>query len=235
LTTQTTFDPIASFVSAVNLHCDCPPLLLKALTDSHPNCAIWLESFFKEKRGIEQLDTYKKITLGEYCALWEKGAPWAIPTMCVLPIKKDENLCPLQAKSCIVVLGNHEDQIWKKSEKFAPVLQQDSLHFLTSMAVASCCPLRQGDCKNAFCQGILPPDKITIVCPPSGNLEAALDEYWLLKHTLYGLRRSPRHWYDNFSAILCLIGLTPLLEDPCLYTGFVWDQSNPSSPPSLSP
>ncbi len=50
--TPTTFDPVASFVSAVNLHWDCPPSLLKALADTHPNREIWLESFFEEKRGI---------------------------------------------------------------------------------------------------------------------------------------------------------------------------------------
>jgi hypothetical protein len=75
--------------------------------------------------------------LGEYCALRKKGAPRAIPTMCVLTIKKDENLCPLHVKSLIVVLGNHKDWVWEKSKKFASVLCQDSLLFLTSMAVAS--------------------------------------------------------------------------------------------------
>jgi hypothetical protein len=53
------------------------------------------------------------------------------------------------------------------------------------MAVASPCPFHQGNCKNAFCQGILPPNEITIVRPPNGNPEAAPDEYWLLKCTLY--------------------------------------------------
>jgi hypothetical protein len=57
------------------------------------------------------MNTYQKITLGEYRALREKGVPKAIPTMCVLTIKKDENLLPLRAKSWIVVLGNHEDRI----------------------------------------------------------------------------------------------------------------------------
>jgi hypothetical protein len=104
--------------------------------------------------------------------------------MCVLTIKKDEQLCPLQAKSRIVVLGNHEERVWKKSNKFVPILCQDSLRFLTSMAVASRRPLRQGDCKNAFCQGILPPDKTTIARPPSGDPKADKDEYWLLKCTL---------------------------------------------------
>ena len=97
--------------------------------------------------------------------------------MCVLKINNGKKLRPLRAKSRIVVLGNHEDHDWRKSEKFASVLRQDSLRFLTSMAVASRRPLRQGDCKNKFCQRILPPDKVTIVCPPSGNPKAAPDKY----------------------------------------------------------
>ena len=109
------------------------------------------------------------------------------------------------------------------------------LHFLTSLAVASRCPLFQGDCKNAFCQGILPPDEVTIVCHLSGNPEAAPDEYWLLKCTLYGLRQRPHHWYNTISTVLCLIGLNPSLKDPCLYTGFIVDPLDPSSPPLSAP
>jgi hypothetical protein len=194
-----------------------------------------LESYREEKLGIESLDTYRTITLGEYRALREKGAPKAIPTMCVLTIKKDENLCPLRAKSRIVLLGNHEDRLWSKSDRFAPVLRQDSLRFLTSMAVQKRRVLRQGDCKNAFCQGVLPLEETTIVRPPSGNPDADHQEYWLLLKTLYGLRRSPRHWYNKINAILISIGLTPPLEDPCLYSGFIQDPSAPSSEKSTSP
>ena len=96
------------------------------------------------------------------------------------------------------------------------------------MAVVSCRPLCQGDCNNTFFQGILPPNEVTIVHPPSGDPKAAPDKYWLLKPTLYGLHRSPCHWFDKISAILCLIGLTPSLKDPCLHTGFILDPSNPS-------
>jgi hypothetical protein len=176
-----------------------------------------------------------EITLGEYCALREKGAPKAIPTMCVLTIKKDENLLPPRAKSWSVVLGNHEDCIWSKSNRFAPVLCQDSLCFLTSLAVQQRRPLRQGDCKNAFCQGILLPEETMIVCPPSGDPDADPQEYWLLRKTLYGLRQSPRHWYDKINAILISIRITPSLEDPCLYSGFIQDPSDPSSEKSTSP
>jgi hypothetical protein len=101
--------------------------------------------------------------LGKYRALCEKGNPKAIPTMCVLTVKRDENLNPLWAKSWIVVLDNHKDHVWSKTDRFAPILHSNSLQFLVSMAIEKCCPLCQGDCKNAFCQGILPPKEVTIV------------------------------------------------------------------------
>ena len=127
--------------------------------------------------------------------------------MCVLTVKKDKNLLPLRDKSRIVVLGKHKDRDWSKSKKFAPVLCFDSLRLLVSMAVEQRCTLKQGDCKNAFCNGVLPPNEMTIAKPPLGNPDAAQNKYWLLKKTLYGLRRSPRHWFEKLRAVLLCLGL----------------------------
>jgi hypothetical protein len=223
-------DPVASIVSAVNLHRDCPPSLLQAPAASHPDREAWLQSYYEEKGGIESLGTFRRLTLGEYCALREKGAPKAIPTMCGLTIKRDEQLLPLCIKSRIVVLGNHETRDWSKSNPFAPVLSFDGLRFLVSLVVQHRRGLKQGDCKNAFCQGILPPEEVTIVRPPSGDPDAAKDEYWLLQKTLYGLCRSPWHWYEKINSILRSIGLIPNAHGPCFYTGFVCDPHNPSAP-----
>mmetsp|Transcript_44336 Transcript_44336/g.94374 ORF Transcript_44336/g.94374 Transcript_44336/m.94374 type:complete len:151 (-) Transcript_44336:89-541(-) len=136
---------------------------MQALADSNPDREVWLQSYYEEKNSIESLGTFQRLTLGEYRALREQGAPRAIPTMCVLTIKKDENMMPLRAKSRIVVLGNHEDRVWSKSERFAPVLRQDSLRFLASLVIENRRTLRQGDVKNAFCNGDLPPEETTIV------------------------------------------------------------------------
>ncbi len=100
----------------VNLHNDCPPSLLKTLADSHPDREVWLQSYYEQKCGVKSLGTFRKISLGKYRTLREKGVPKAIPTMCILTIKKDENLLPLRAKSRIVLLGNHEDRVWSKSD-----------------------------------------------------------------------------------------------------------------------
>ena len=86
---------MANIVSAVNLHGDCPSSLLQALADYNPDCEVWLNSYYEEKYSIESMGTYQKITLGEYRALRKKGAPRAIPTMCVLTVKKDANLLPV--------------------------------------------------------------------------------------------------------------------------------------------
>ena len=155
--------------------------------------------------------------------------------MCVLTIKRDENLLPIRAKSRIVVLGNHEDRVWTKSEKYAPVLRADSLRYLVSMAVENRRLLKQGDCKNAFCNGDLPKDEITIVRPPNGDPSASKHEFWLLKKTLYGLRRSPRHWYDKIDKILRSMGLKSNPHDPCVYSGFVCDPDDPAEPDSTVP
>jgi hypothetical protein len=97
--------------------------------------------------------------------------------MCVLTIKPDEMMNPHCTKSCIVVLGNHNERIWLKTDKDAPNLHHDTMHLIVSMAVEQRRTLQQGDSKNACCQGILPPDEITIIKPLIGDPDAKKDEY----------------------------------------------------------
>ena len=164
------------------------------------------------------MGTFQKITLGEYCALREKGAPRAIPTMCVLTIKKDENLLPLYAKSRIVVLGNHEDRVWSKSDRFALVLCGNSLRFFVSLAVEKRRPLRQGNCKNAFCHGVLPPKETTIIRPPSRDPDSDPQEYWLLLKTLYTVQGTGTTKSMLFLSLLVL----PLLWKTLAFTWDLW-------------
>jgi hypothetical protein len=61
--------PADNFISATKLVQDCPCSLLTTLADNHPDQKTWLESYFEEKRTIEALDTYKRLTLAEYHSL----------------------------------------------------------------------------------------------------------------------------------------------------------------------
>jgi hypothetical protein len=152
--------------------------------------------------------------------------------MCVLVIKPDKDGNPVRAKSRIVVLGNFEDRYYTKSQRYAPVLKYSSLRLLCSKAVGDKRVLQQGDCKNAFCHARLPDDELTVVRPPVGDPAYTQDEYWLLNKTLYGLRRSPHHWYNMFTAALRDIGLTASKHDPCLFSGVVNAEDNTDSLPS---
>jgi hypothetical protein len=85
---------------------------------------------------------YERLSLAQYHALHEKGAPKAILTMCVLTIKLDEMLNPFRAKSWIVVFGNHDDCVWSKLDKYAPVLRPDTMRLILSVAINCHCSLK---------------------------------------------------------------------------------------------
>jgi hypothetical protein len=91
---------------------------------------------------------------------------------------------------------------------------------MTSIAVDAGRREKQGDCKNAFCQSYLPKDETIIIRPPSGCPVSKQGDLWVLRKTLYGLRRSPYHWYQNIKKILIAkLGLTMSPHDPCVFYG----------------
>jgi hypothetical protein len=148
--------------------------------------------------------------------------------MCVQTIKKDKNGDADRAKSRIVALENQEERIWQKSDKFAPVLRDESSRLMTSMAVQSGRREKQGDCKNAFCQSYLPKDETIIIRPPRGCPLSKPGDLWLLHKTLvYGLRRSPYHWYQAIKKIFLSMGLTMSPHDPCVFYGSLRDDLPP--------
>jgi hypothetical protein len=63
--------------------------------------------------------------------------------MCVLTIKPDKMLNLFCAMSQIVVLGNHENLIWSKSERYAPVLCSNTMRLILSMVLEHCCTLKK--------------------------------------------------------------------------------------------
>ena len=205
----------ARHVSANGLLQSCPGSLRKALDSSNPDRHTWLASYTEEYNGLVALDTFTTINRADLAASDFVGKP--MPTMCVLTIKTDEFHNPVRAKSRIVVLGNLESRMWTTAECYAPVLRQDSLRLLTSIAVENQCVLKQGDCKNAFCQPHLPIDEVVIVAPPAGCPISTPGTLWRLNKTLYGLRRSPRHWYEKFRDTLFTMGFTQCVHDPCIF------------------
>ena len=145
--------------------------------------------------------------------------------MCVLVVKNDKYGKPLRAKSLIVFLGDFEDCLYQKSQRYAPLLKYISLRLLTAKAVVYERILQQGDCVNSFYNATLTNDEVNVIRSPIGNLAFQEDEYWILKKTLYGLRRSPHHWYSLIKGILLKMGLKASPHDPCVLSGIIDNQT----------
>ena len=181
--------PSLNYIYAKHLISACLPYLCKSLDPSNLDCQVWLESYNEEKQGLIDHEVYEKISKSQYLALKRAGKiPKAIPSICVLVVKNDKYGKPLRDKSRIVVLGNFEDRLYQKLQRYAPVLKYSPLYLLTAKAVGDKHILQQGDLKNAFCNATLPDDEVIVIIPPICDPDFQDDEYWLLKKTLYGLR-----------------------------------------------
>ena len=86
---------------------------------------------------------------------------------------------------------------------------------------------KQGDFIQVFCQSTLPSHEQYICRPPLGCLFTPPSTYPRLIKTLYGLKRSPRHWYEKHKMVLVSINLHPSPNAPCLYTGIIIPGSAP--------
>ena len=120
----------------------------------------------------------------------------ALPSMAISTIKKDSDCDPIRAKYRIVVLGNLDPHTWSKRDCFAPVMSQLEFRCLIASAVCIQRPPKSGDFQNTFCQSTLPPNEQYIIRPPHNCLLTPPRTFLRLLKTLYGLKRSPRHWFD---------------------------------------
>ena len=187
---------------------------------------IWDASYREEYEGLAHCDTYKIISDEEYKQLKDvtKGL---LPTMALATIKKDSDGNPLRAKYRIVVLGNLDPHPWSKRDCFAPVLSQMEMRLLLAIAVKLNVIPKQGDVSQAFIQSVLPPDETYVCRPPAGCPLTPKNSYWLLLKTLYGLKRSPRHWYETATKTLKEMGFRQCTHAPCLFIGTL----APNQPP----
>lgn len=71
------------------------------------------------------------------------------------------------------------------------------------------------DVKGAFLYGKI--DEDVFLKPPQG-VDVEENNVLKLKKSLYGLKKSPKYWYECFNKFMTEIGFTRSLNDYCLYT-----------------
>ena len=214
-------------VSAAGLHSLIEPKLHHHDTLSANDKTIWDKAYLEEYLGLHRdTETWEYITEDQYQQLRPLVGN-ALPSMAISKIKKDEKGQPSRAKYRIVVLGNLDPHSWASHDCFAPVLSPLELRLLISIAAHSKTVPKTGDVSQAFCQSVLPNDENYGIRPPKGCPLTPPKTLLLLKKTLYGLRRSPRHWYTTCRNALEKIGLYALPNAPCIFKGTLIDGEPP--------
>ena len=201
--------------------CQSPTLLIHSHLTNNDK-ALWDASYAEEYNGLRDLGTWTVINEQEYQDLLPVVGK-ALPSMAISTIKYDGDGNPDRCKYRIVVLGNLDPNDWSKSECFAPVLSQ----MLLSIATAKKCIPKTGDVSQAFVQSTLPSNEQYVIRPPPGCPLSRKGSYLKLLKPLYGLKRSPRHWYEKARKTLLSLGLRPLAHSPCIFTGTIIPEEPP--------
>jgi Reverse transcriptase (RNA-dependent DNA polymerase) len=102
-------------------------------------------------------------------------------------------------------------------ETFAPVTKMNTVQILLSVAVNNDWNLHQMDVKNVFLQGTLE-EKIYMTIPPEHKREGTSNLVCRLNKFIYGLKQSPRVWYEILSYFLTSCNFKVSSFDSSLFT-----------------
>ena len=174
----------------------------------HP-CSKWfLDAMELELRTLESKGTWSVVQRPQDL--------FVIPTIWVYKYKFEDKGFLKQAKARLCVQGNK--QILTHAETRAATLASRCFRTLMALTAAFGLDMKQFDALNAFVNSLL--DELVYIEAPPGRLRPIGSESVLRLHrALYGLRRSPRLWQLELTNTLRQLGLEPINEEPCLFTG----------------
>ena len=199
------------------LHRDTLPELPETWQDlrNHPFRFQFIEAAKLEIANITRLGTYKAVKRPERKRV--------IPLKWVFSYKFDEqnNLTKLKARIC----ARGDLQPFTDNDARSVTLASRIFRFLMAVMAHFDMDSMQLDAINAFCNS--PLDEEVYGEFPDGSSEQIFDEFCginlhqnclLFLYAIYGLRRSPVLWYNEYTTSLKSFGLTPIPEEPCLLT-----------------
>ncbi|NDC79445.1 MAG: hypothetical protein EBZ67_16485, partial [Chitinophagia bacterium] len=213
----------ACHVTAQALSSTTPPSSLKQLGKFSPSDqAIWRQAYDEEYDGLIAAGTFQIITYDEYTALTKSSNVGPIlPSMAIANIKTDAQGRPIRAKFRIVARGDRDTHPWDNKDIAAPVLASYEFRSLVALACHHRRRLLQADVKQAFLHSLLPDHEYYVVRPPANCPRSSPNTLWLLRKSLYGLRRAPKLWYETIKSALESMGLTAPSTSPCLFSGTI--------------
>ncbi|KAJ4713234.1 Retrovirus-related Pol polyprotein from transposon TNT 1-94 [Melia azedarach] len=155
----------------------------------------WRATVLEEMKALKKNDTWELIKLptGKKTV----GYKW------VFTIKFKADGTVERYKARLVAKGYTQTYGIDYQETFAPIAKMRTVRILLSLAVHRDWFLYQLDVKNAFLHGNLE-EEVYMDVPPGFEITMGVDKVCKLKKSLYGLKQSPRAWFEKFtSSIRC--------------------------------
>ena len=169
----------------------------------------WKAAMQKEMDSIYSNDVWDLVELPKDCQ--PVGSKWVFKQKTNADGSIDRYKARLVAQGFSQQCGRDYD------ETFSPVIRFESLRTLIALAVQKGLTLHQLDITAAFLNGELKED--VFMRQPEGFIDDG-KEYLVckLKHSLYGLKQSPRCWNHTLDTHLKSMGFVQSPSDPCIYT-----------------
>lgn len=101
-------------------------------------------------------------------------------------------------------------------ETFAPVAKLNSVRVILSLAANLDWPLHQLDIKNAFLNGDLE-EEVYMQIPPGLESSSTANMVCRLRKSLYGLKQSPRAWFDRLTRVVKKDGFNQCQSDHTMF------------------
>jgi len=129
----------------------------------------------------------------------------AVSCKWVFTVKQNQEGKVERYKARLVARGYSQTYGIDYDETFAPVAKMSTVRALISCAANFGWPLHQLDVKNAFLHSDLQ-EEVYMEVPPGCSKPDTAGKVCRLRKSLYGLKQSPRAWFDKFRRALYEMG-----------------------------
>ncbi|KAG7547402.1 GAG-pre-integrase domain [Arabidopsis suecica] len=168
----------------------------------------WNNAMHEEIENCKEAETWSLIPYTP--DMHVLGCKWVFRTK----LNADGSLDKLKAR--LVAKGFDQEEGIDYLETYSPVVRTATVRSILHVATIMNWEIKQMDVKNAFLHGDL--TETVYMKQPTGFIDPPRPDYVCHLHkSLYGLKQSPRAWFDKFSSFLLEFGFFCSQSDPSLF------------------
>jgi hypothetical protein len=187
---------------------DDDPITVREVVNSEDS-KLWKKAMVEEMDALDKNEAWDIVELPTRRKFF--GSKWLFKKKFNAKGKVEKYKARLVAKGYSQVEGIDFGEI------FSPVAKLTSIRFLLSIVVAFDLEVEQMDVKTTFLHGDLE-EEIYMKQPEGFVVKGKKELVCKLKKTLYGLKQSPRMWYQKFDTYILGLGFVRSRVDHCVYS-----------------